>query len=450
MTESKDNSSLPLLLSMTGAILLVAVGGWFYLDQDTTPTGGGDRAATATRSAGVVSPAPASAEESTSDEETPAPTAAAPAPVQEKAPPPATGIETELRMARMAADADILVYPEDQSALHYYGLVLAAEPSNAVAIAELDAILAKVAQTVAQHLDAEEYNDAYKVAALVARLRPEHTLVVETQTRLDDYTEELVEEAVALTRAGKDREADALVATAAALPGRNPEYLAAVRDSINEIRNVRIAAERDRVRRAKLAADEARSAWVNSVRSAIQAGNLVVPAGASARDLLAEENRWNAERTQLTEELMTAIVDSAQFYINDGRLIDAELLIVAAEEMGDEPERYAALRESLEAAFIESESRRIAQMSELVQLKRAAPRYPKRAQQFNITGWVNVYFTVTPNGDTADIEVVSADPENVFNRAAVSAVEKWQFEPIEYRGQIISRRAAARLVFNIQ
>ena len=450
MTESTDNSSLPLLLSMTGAILLVAVGGWFYLDQDTAPAGGGDRAATATRSAGMVSPAPASTEEGASEDEATVQTAEAPAPVEAEAPPPPTGVETELRMARMAADADILIYPQDQSALHYYGLVLAAEPNNAVAIAELDAILANVAQTVAQHLDAEEFDDAYKIAALVARLRPEHALVVETQTRLDGYTEELVEEAVALTRAGKDREADALVATAAGLPGRNPEYLGAVRDSISEIRSVRIAADRDRARRAQLAADEARTAWVNSVRSAIQAGNLVAPAGASARDLLAEENRWNAERAQLTEELMTAIVDSAQFYINDGRLADAELLINAAQEMGDEPERYAALRESLEAAFIESESRRIAQMSELVQLKRVAPRYPKRAQQFNITGWVNVYFTVTPNGETADIEVVGADPANVFDRAAISAVEKWQFQPVEYRGQIISRRAAARLVFNMQ
>lgn len=458
MTEPKENSSLPLLLSMTGAILLVAVGGWFFLDQDAAPTGGGDRATTVTRSAGLVSvpDATAAADEDgeatdeVTDEGTPAPATEPPPVVAAELPPPVSGVETELRMARMAADADVLIFPEDQSALHYYGLVLDAEPTNAVAIAELDAILANVAQTVAEQLDAAEYEEAYKIAVLVARLRPEHTLVLETQTRLDDYTEQLVEQAVENARAGKDREADALVARAAALPGRNPEYIGAVRDSITEIRDVRVAAERDRARRAELAADEARSAWVSSVRSAIQAGNLVTPAGASARDLLAEDNPWNAERTQLAEELMKAVVETSQFYINDGRLTEAEVLVNAAAEMGVEPERHVELREALDAAFIEFESRRIAQMSELVQLKRVDPRYPKRAHQFNITGWVNVYFTVTPSGETADIEVVKSEPEKVFDRAAVSAVEKWEFQPVEYRGQIISRRAAARLVFNIQ
>ncbi len=37
MTESTDNSSLPMLLAITGAIVVVAVGGWFYLEQADTP-----------------------------------------------------------------------------------------------------------------------------------------------------------------------------------------------------------------------------------------------------------------------------------------------------------------------------------------------------------------------------------------------------------------------------
>ncbi len=38
MDKAEDNSSLPLLLSITGAVLAVAVGGWFYLEQvDSVP-----------------------------------------------------------------------------------------------------------------------------------------------------------------------------------------------------------------------------------------------------------------------------------------------------------------------------------------------------------------------------------------------------------------------------
>ena len=49
MTEAKDNSSLPLLLSITGAVLVVAIGGWFFLDQEPS-------AATAPQSRSIVEP----------------------------------------------------------------------------------------------------------------------------------------------------------------------------------------------------------------------------------------------------------------------------------------------------------------------------------------------------------------------------------------------------------
>ena len=449
MTETKDNSSLPLLLSMTGAILVVAVGGWFYLDQDKLPAGGGDRASSAPAKSGmlVAAEVPKLVEKVLEDSGDESPEPDAPE-VDEM--PPAVDVEAELSKARMAANAEILVYPQKQSALHYYGLVLDADPRHAVAIAELDAILANVAQTVADQLDAKEYDEAYRTAALVAQLRPEHTLVVETQRRLDELTEQFVEDAVQRARAGEDKDADALVAAAAALPGRNPDYLTAVRESIAEIRRVRIAAQQDRTRRARLAADQARGAWVDSVRSAIDAGNLVAPLGASARDLLDEENEWNAERTQLTAELVTALVDTTQFFINARRLPEAEELLNAVAEIGDEPERYSAFRESIESAYLEAESQRVAHMRELVQTKTARPRYPRRAQQLIMTGWVDVYFTVSPTGETTDIVVQQAQPENIFDRAATNAVANWEFEPVEYRGQIINQRAAARLVFALE
>jgi len=89
-------------------------------------------------------------------------------------------------------------------------------------------------------------------------------------------------------------------------------------------------------------------------------------------------------------------------------------------------------------------------MSELVQVKTVPPRYPQRAQRANITGWVEILFTVLPSGGTAAIEVVRSEPESVFEGAAVDAVEQWEFEPVEYRGQLISQRAATRLVFRFE
>ena len=433
MTEVKDSSSLPLLLVITGAVLAVAIGGWFFLHQDTAVESPDPAAIMAT--APVATPEPAD----TSEEPDAAPAEAS-----------APDVDAELRKARLAADADILVFPATQSALYYYGRVLEADPDNPIANAELDAALAKVARTVADHLAAEEYDDAYEIATRVARLRPEHSLVVETQLSLDQYTESLVAEAIEHAQAGKDAQATEVLATAEALPGRNPDYFDAVRSSISDIQEVRRAAERDRAQRARLANDEARAAWVESIRKAIADGNLITPAGASARDLLAESNSWTNERNLLTGEVQAAMVATAQSLIGAGQPTDAEPLVKAAIQLGGDATEFDELNQALEDAYVRLQSNRVASVSDLVRIKAVPPRYPRRAQERELTGWVDVYFTVTETGETADVSVYQSDPQRVFDRAAVEAVEKWAFEPVEYRGQVISQRAGTRVVFQLE
>ncbi len=67
-----------------------------------------------------------------------------------------------------------------------------------------------------------------------------------------------------------------------------------------------------------------------------------------------------------------------------------------------------------------------------------------------VSRWVEILFTVMPSGDTAGIEVVRSEPGSVFERAATDAVEQWEFQPVEFRGQLISQRAATRLVFRFE
>jgi protein TonB len=452
MTEAKDNSSLPLLLSVTGAVVVVALGGWFLLNQEPAAPdtgtvqpadvpGSGTEAAVEQNEAGE---SPAAAAEITGTVVESEVTPGAPAEGY------SLNIEAELRKARLAADAEILVRPATQSALYYYSRVIEIDPRHAIANAELDAILAKVAQEVTQHLSAEEYDDAYEIAVLVAQQDPEHSLVLETQTTLDSLTEDLVQQSINSAQDGDDEQADALLATALALPGRNPNYFNAIRESISEIRSVREAAENDRQQRAQLAADDARAAWVDQTGAAIAAGNLIAPAGASAKDLLAESNSWDAERTQLTASFLQALLDTARIEIANNQFAYAGNLLATATEMAGDPDEIALIGAELESAIIEEESNRVVTVSELVVVKTVPPRYPPRAQTRNVSGWVDVYFTVTPDGETANIEIVNSEPELTFDRAAVRAVEQWTFEPEEFRGQVISRRAGTRLVFVIE
>lgn len=452
MTESKDNSSLPLLLSITGAVIVVAVGGWFLLNQQSAAPNTNTEllidVPTASTDAGNEDVQPIDNQEEAAAIES-VDTTTMPADGDE------LNVDTELRKARLAADAEILVLPTAQSALFYYSRVLSIDPEHAIAHAELDAILTNVAQRVSQHLAAEEYDEAYEIAILVARQEPEHALVIEAQTMLDALTEDLVQQSITFAQDGNYALADERLATALALPGRNPSYFDAIRDSIAEIRAVREAAELDRARRAQLAADDARAAWVEQTQAAIAAGNLIGPAGASAKDLLAEPNAWVIEHTQLTNELLTALLDTAENRINNQQIDNQQLdyvdnLLSSAADLGGDPEKIGAVRATLETTLMEEQSNRIVPANELVSTKTEAALYPPRAEERNVSGWVEVYFTVMPNGKTADIAIANSDPETTFDRAAMKAVEKWEFEPVEYRGQIISQRAITRLVFAME
>ena len=440
MTDVKENSSLPLLLAITGAVVIVVLGGWFFLNRETAEPPAEERPAPQVASADT--------ESDIVDEpvEEPALESEEQAQVTTEA---AGGVDVELRKARLAADAEIFVLPATQSALYYYGRVLEAEPDHAIAAAELDATLTRVSQDVSELLENGQYSDAYEIAVLVAKQAPEHELVLATQSALDAHTESLVEDAIARARAGDDKRSNELLAEVESLPGRNPEYILAVRESLEEIREVRVAAERDRAQRARLADNEARAAWASQVRGAIEEGNLVTPAGASARDLLAEENKWDAEREELTGEFVAALLAAIESRIGEGELEVAESLLAVAEELAPESEDTAARRVRLNDAYVDAQSSRVVSTRDLTYVTTAAPRYPKRARQRELSGWVFVEFTVAPNGATEDIVVTEAEPRKIFDRAAIEAVDQWEFEPVVYRGQTISQRAGARLVFSI-
>tara|TARA_B110000881_G_C18588853_1_gene526599 strand:+ start:691 stop:1323 length:633 start_codon:yes stop_codon:yes gene_type:complete len=60
---------------------------------------------------------------------------------------------------------------------------------------------------------------------------------------------------------------------------------------------------------------------------------------------------------------------------------------------------------------------------------KVAAVYPRRAQARGIQGFVVVEFVVTKTGAVKDPVVVSANPEGVFERAALDAVVKFKYKP---------------------
>ena len=73
-------------------------------------------------------------------------------------------------------------------------------------------------------------------------------------------------------------------------------------------------------------------------------------------------------------------------------------------------------------------------------LVRVAPIYPRRARQRNIEGWVILELTVSEAGSVKDPHVISYEPSEIFNRAAINAALKFKYKPRVINGKPIEVR----------
>ncbi|WP_162500858.1 energy transducer TonB, partial [Modicisalibacter coralii] len=79
--------------------------------------------------------------------------------------------------------------------------------------------------------------------------------------------------------------------------------------------------------------------------------------------------------------------------------------------------------------------------------RKVPPTYPSRAQRRGIEGYVELRFTIRPDGsvDRDSLRVIDAEPRHVFDRAALRAIADWQFKRAPQ-----PREARQRLVFRLE
>ena len=87
-------------------------------------------------------------------------------------------------------------------------------------------------------------------------------------------------------------------------------------------------------------------------------------------------------------------------------------------------------RPELEHALTDAQFNGInASDGEYLPIFKVQPRYPRRALERGIEGYVIVEFTVTKTGAVKDIKVVEANPPKIFNQATINAVQKFKYKP---------------------
>lgn len=80
--------------------------------------------------------------------------------------------------------------------------------------------------------------------------------------------------------------------------------------------------------------------------------------------------------------------------------------------------------------------------------RRVEPYYPDDARRTRRQGWVDVRFTVEADGSVSHAGVIGAEPRNVFDRSALTAVERWQFTPGTRDGNAVPMEVRQRIEFH--
>jgi len=84
-----------------------------------------------------------------------------------------------------------------------------------------------------------------------------------------------------------------------------------------------------------------------------------------------------------------------------------------------------------------------------VLLEKVDPKYPRRAFDRHIEGWVKVEFTITVEGTVSDPKVIVAEPAEIFDDAALTAISQFRFKAKTVGGAAVSQRATQTIQFKL-
>ncbi len=295
-------------------------------------------------------------------------------------------VEEVIALAAQRLEEGALTSPANDNARYYYQLALSNEPDNAAAQTGLTVVASKIVLQARAEIDGSRFNTA---EALLAEAR-----------ELDPQSAELAASTKALAEARERVEQDRLRAERE-------------RRAAEELREAEARAEAQR-QAAEREAEQRRAA-----EAAAAAATAAAAAAAAAADTPPETGAAHAG------------ADATN---------DAE---PDAQESAAPPAAEAA-------QAVPTRQQTPVAASTLTRTKYVAPRYPRSAERRNISGWVDVVFTVTADGNVADIEVAGSEPGDIFVESATRAVEKWEFEPVVEDGQIVDKRAGVRMMFAIE
>jgi protein TonB len=189
--------------------------------------------------------------------------------------------------------------------------------------------------------------------------------------------------------------------------------------------------------RARAAAAEAER-LAQLAHERMRDGRLTDPAQDSANfyaSQLKEGYADNPAVATVSHDLAAKLLERAGSTARAGQSAQIDSDLALARRWGADPAEVQAVQQTVAARAknASGQNRPAAALPPGVKLKRTRyepPDYPQKAIDGRLAGSVTVEFTVGLNGQPHDIHVVESNPPNIFDRAAVTAVSHWRFEPV--------------------
>jgi TonB family protein len=197
-------------------------------------------------------------------------------------------------------------------------------------------------------------------------------------------------------------------------------------------------------------------AWAQLLKSAterLQQDRLIEPANDSAKYYLVTLrglDPGNAGLAPAMQDLGARLVAKSRRALTLGQYDAARSWLDEAGTIGFASPEFTSAQHDLDAAVARQQSvANVVAAGELTLVKSVTPVYPPRANLSKVQGWVELDFTVAESGAVKDIAIHAASNPGVFDRAAISALAQWRYQPVVRDGKSVAQRARIRIRFTL-
>jgi protein TonB len=342
-------------------------------------------------------------------------------------------VDSLLEKAAQAMLERRYIEPADNNALGFYRNVLGNDPDNAEAtqgLARLAQLLLTKAETA---LDQRRFEPALQALEIARSISRDDPRVKSLDARLLQLRSELGSSAIlASINAGNYDRANMQIDEAARNKSLTADQLAQLRDDLRRQHDSEIE------RLAKLAQARAQQ------ERAAQEARLAAQHNQEAQIKAERQRLINLFDERLAQGKLTEPAnDSATYYLDS--LVAADPQNPALANMS----RALQEKSATHSAAPQPAKATVAQDSVLKLLKPIRPAYPFGARISGKEGWVDLVFTVAPDGRVGNLRVADASPKGLFEQAAMSAMGAARYEPVPKNQPQVNRDAKVRLKFQM-